>query len=82
MRANKRADMEPIVIEDLVKFGQDRGALATARQFLIDVLTVRAMVPTKSELKQIEHEADLTRLRKWLRRAVTAQSTAEAIGPE
>jgi hypothetical protein len=79
MRANKRADMGPVILEDLVKFGQDRAALATGRQFLIDVLAVRGLVPTKGELKLIERESDLLRLRTWVRGAVTAKSVAEAI---
>ena len=86
MQAMKRADMEPIVIEDLVKFGEDlgiaRGALENARQALTDVLSARGLTPNQSQLDLIERESSLTRLPSWLRSAATAASSSEAIKAE
>jgi len=98
MQAMRRADMEPMVIEDLVKFGEDRGfengvargfenglasgALSTAKESLVEVLLARGLTVQPDDLRIIEGEQDPTRLRTWLRRAATADSVEAVFADE
>jgi hypothetical protein len=77
--AMEQASMEPVIIEDLVKFGEDRGAWAEGRSALRHVLAIRKL-PLSSEQEQlIDACTDLATLRRWLGQAVLATSTAEAL---
>lgn len=82
--AMKMESMEPIVIEDLVKFGEDRGydrgwaaGLELLRGALLDVLGARAIPVGPDELARIALEASPEQLREWSRRAATATAAGE-----
>jgi hypothetical protein len=91
VRAMEQANLEPVVIEDLVKFGEDRGlkkglkrGRAQGRQeeecgTLRRVLALRKLPLSAAQDKQIDACADLATLRRWLDQAVFAESAAEAL---
>lgn len=91
VRAMEQANLEPVVIEDLVKFGEDRGlkkGLKRGREqgrqeeergTLRRVLALRNL-PLSAELEQqIDACTDLATLRRWLDQAVFADSAVEAL---
>ena len=91
-RAMEAAGMEPVVIEDFVKFGEDRGleqgleqgreqgreqgALEGRRAALIVVLTTRGLAVGDAERARVASETSAERLDAWLRRAIVAESVA------
>jgi hypothetical protein len=77
--AMEQANLEPVVIEDLVKFGEDRGLVKEARSTLRRVLTLRKLVLSADGEAQIDACADLATLRRWLDQAVLAASADEAL---
>ncbi len=91
VRAMEQANLEPVVIEDLVKFGEDRGlkkGLKKGREqgrqeeergSLRRVLALRKLPLSAEQEQQIDACADLATLRRWLDQAVFAHSTAEAL---
>jgi hypothetical protein len=83
-------NMEPIIIEDLVKFGEDRGfekgiekgieegRLEMAREMLLEMLDLRGISVDDSTRARILTEPSMDRLREWCRRALT-ESSVKAI---
>jgi hypothetical protein len=87
VRAMEQANLEPVVIEDLVKFGEDRGLkkglkrgrLEEERGTLRRVLVLRKLPLSAEQDRQIDACATLATLRRWLDQAVFALSAAEAL---
>jgi hypothetical protein len=93
--AMEQANLEPVVIEDLVKFGEDRGLKRglkkgreqgleqgrreEERSTLRRVLAVRKLGLSGPQEQQIDACADLATLRRWLDQAILAESAAEAL---
>ena len=92
--AMTRAGMEPVIIEDLVRFGQDRGveigikegmekgkleACHALARTLLDMLDARGLQPTPEERTTIEAETSIERLGRWCGRAGVASSVAEIL---
>ena len=79
LKAMKRADLGPFICEDLLLFGEDRGVLAMARRNVLQVLDARGLPVDDAQRSRVECEESLDRLDVWLRRAVVAPSTEEAL---
>jgi hypothetical protein len=83
VRAMEQANLEPVVIEDLVKFGEDRGMKkgrrAEERGTLRRVLALRKLALSAQQEHQIDACTDLATLRRWLDQAIFAESAAEAL---
>jgi hypothetical protein len=93
VKAMDRAQMEPIVIEDLVRFGEDRGMekgiekglaqglkkgrLAMAREALMAVLDARGLTLRPAQRRKVLAETSAERLRALLGRAANARTAAE-----
>jgi hypothetical protein len=83
----EQANLEPVVIEDLVKFGEDRGLKkglkkgrrAEERGALRRVLALRKLAVSPEQEQQIDACTDLPTLRRWLDQAIFALSAAEAL---
>ena len=86
VRAMEQANAEPVIIEDLVKFGEDRGLKkglkqgrrAEGRRSLRRVLALRKLALSAQQEKQIDACTDLATLHRWLDQAIFAESAAEA----
>jgi hypothetical protein len=91
VRAMEQANLEPVVIEDLVKFGEDRGLKKGLRRgreqgrqdeergTLRRVLVLRKLPLSAEQEQQIDACTDLATLRRWHDQAVFAESVAEAL---
>ncbi|MFT3765980.1 MAG: hypothetical protein QM820_10750 [Minicystis sp.] len=91
VRAMEQANLEPVMIEDLVKFGEDRGRKkglkkgreqgrrAEERETLRRVLALRKLPLDPEQEQQIDACADLATLRRWHDQAIFAESAAEAL---
>ncbi len=77
--AMDQVNLEPVIIEDLVKFGEDRGALRNERSTLRRVLALRKLEPSAEQEQQIAACKDLETLHRWLDQAIFAESAAEAL---
>ena len=92
IRAMAAADFEPIVIEDLVRFGEDRGferglargieqgraqGVEHLRGALLELIAVRLLKLNAEERKRIDAERDPDVLRAWISRAARVGSAAE-----
>lgn len=74
MEAMKAEDLEPIVIEDLVRFGEDRGyergvregAASAIARAILDILAQRGSVLDDERRCRLDAEKDPGRLREWL----------------
>ena len=83
----EHANLEPVVIEDLVKFGEDRGEKrglkkgrrAEERGTLRRVLALREIPLTPEQEQQIDACLDLATLRRWHDQAIFAASAVEAL---
>jgi hypothetical protein len=87
----EQANLEPVVIEDLVKFGEDRGLkkgrrqgrrkgqLELARSDLRRVLAVRKLALSAEGERRIDACSDLDTLGRWHDQAVLAASADEAL---
>jgi hypothetical protein len=75
--AMEQANMEPVVIEDLVKFGEDRGEVRRARADLRRVFARRRLVVGAEDEARIDACADLDTLDHWLDEAIVATNAAE-----
>jgi hypothetical protein len=84
VRAMEHANLKPVVIEDLVKFGKDlgrkQGRRAEERGTLRRLLTLRKLTLSPEQELQIDACRDLATLRRWHDQAVFATSAAEALG--
>ena len=92
--AMEQANLEPVIIEDLVKFGEDRGyergrleeqrasldrRLEEARVTLRRVLALRKLGLTADGEARIDACADLATLQRWHDQAVLAATADEAL---
>jgi hypothetical protein len=85
--AMEQANLEPVIIEDLVKFGEDRGyergrlegRLEEKRASLRSVLALRKLGLKTDDEARIDACADLPTLQRWLDQAVLAASADEAL---
>jgi hypothetical protein len=84
IRAMSQLD-PPMIIEDLVKFGEDRGMergmelgiVEGLRRSILDLFDARGIEADAIALDKIAAENDLERLRSWHRRAAVVASAAE-----
>ena len=77
--AMEQANLEPVIIEDLVKFGEDRGEDRALRRMLRRVLALRKLALNADGEARIDACTDLTTLQRWLDQAVLAASADEAL---
>jgi len=85
--AMEQANLGPVIIEDLVKFGEDRGydrgydrgRLVEARATLRRVFAVRKLRLNADGEGRIDACTDLATLQRWLDQAVVAASADEAL---
>jgi len=85
--AMEQANLEPVIIEDLVKFGEDRGyergrlegRLEERRGALRRVLAVRKLRLTADGEARINACTDLAMLQRWHDQAVLAATADEAL---
>jgi hypothetical protein len=81
--AMEQANLEPVIIEDLVKFGEDRGyergRLEEERATLRRVLALRKLGLTADGEARINACMDLATLQRWLDQAVLAATADEAL---
>jgi hypothetical protein len=90
--AMQQEELEPPIIEDLVRYGRDRGLHEgielgvdrgrhqEARAALLELLELRCLDLTDEQRARIESEASLDTLREWRRRAARAASVTEVFG--
>jgi hypothetical protein len=87
IRAMSQTD-PPLVIEDLVRFGEDRGyergrnegldaGRVELRRSVLELLEARGIEIEPGVRARIATENDLERLRGWIRRAALATSAVE-----
>ena len=79
VKAMEQANLEPVIIEDLVKFGEDRGRLEGERSTLRRVLALRKLGLKPDGEARIDACTDLATLQRWLDQAVLAASADEAL---
>jgi hypothetical protein len=85
MGAMNEISMEPVIIDDLVAFGEDigfergikTGRLEGIREALLTTFEARGIELGEPERARILEEPSMARLRAWLRRAFTAGSASE-----
>jgi hypothetical protein len=93
IQAMHEADLEPPIIEDLVRFGRDRGIsqgielgrtqgielgrTQGERRALFELLQARGLTPSAEQRSLVDSEHDSERLLAWLRLAATATSADE-----
>jgi hypothetical protein len=78
-----QASMQPVIIEDLVKFGIDQGLeqgrLQATREALLEIIEVRGLKLRPAQRRRVMAETSIARLRALRLRALTARTTAEII---
>jgi len=79
VKAMEQANLEPVIIEDLVKFGEDRGRLEEERSTLRRVLALRKLGLKPDGEARIDACTDLATLQRWHDQAVLAASADEAL---
>ncbi len=91
VKAMEDANLEPVVIEDLVKFGEDRGLKRglkkgheqgrreEERETLRRVLALRKLSLRPEQEQQIAACTDLLTLRRWHDQAIFAQNSEDAL---
>jgi hypothetical protein len=81
--AMEQANLQPVIIEDLVKFGEDRGyergQLEEGRATLRRVLALRKLRVKADGEARINACMDLETLRRWHDQAVLAATADEAL---
>jgi len=77
--AMEQANLEPVIIEDLVKFGEDRGEDRALRRMLRRLLALRKLALNADGEARIDACTDLATLQRWLDQAVLAASADEAL---
>ena len=83
----EQASVEPVVMEDFVRVvedvafenGVETGALAEARDALLDTLDARGLTLLPAERERIRTEESIDRLRIWHRRAATMRSATKIL---
>jgi hypothetical protein len=82
IQAMHDADLDPPIIEDLVRFGRDlgltQGIELGERRALLQLVQARGLTLSAEQRALIDSEHDPERLLAWLRRAATA-TTADAV---
>jgi hypothetical protein len=82
-RAMAGAGMEPIIIEDLVFFGEDRGEargiVKGQAKAVLQVADLRGLSLTEAQRARVLACTDLPTLEAWLTRAVTAASAEDIL---
>jgi hypothetical protein len=73
-------EASPQTQQQLMEKGIEEGRLTEARDALRQVLLQRQLTPSKDDDARIEACTDLATLKRWLNRAVTAASVADALG--
>ncbi len=96
VNAMAERNLGPVIIEDLVDFGHEKGleqglkqgleqglerGLAGAKASLLDVLAHRGFTPGAGHRQLVESERSLEALREWLRRALAAATVDEIFAP-
>jgi hypothetical protein len=83
VKAMEQANLEPVIIEDLVKFGEDRGyergRLEEERSTLRRVLALRKLGLKPDGEARIDACTDLATLQRWHDQAVVAASADEVL---
>ena len=83
VNAMEQVNLEPVVIEDLVKFGEDRGLKKGQRKAdraaLRRVLALRKLSLSAEQERRIGACTDLATLERWHDQAVFAESADEAL---
>jgi hypothetical protein len=81
VKAMQSAAFEPVIIEDLVKFGEDigfeKGLLEGLRKALFAVLAGRGLRLGPKGKQRVAAEDSTERLQRWLSRAASARSARE-----
>ena len=96
VRAMERADMQPVIIEDLVDYGYeqgleegiekgierglDEGQRAATAASVLAILEARGLLPSEQERARVLSEPSLEVLRGWVRRAAAVTTVAELLG--
>ena len=82
----EQASVEPVIMEDFVRVVEDvafeNGALAEARDALLDTLDARGLTLLPAERERIRTEESIDRLRLWHRRAATMRSATKVLTEE
>jgi hypothetical protein len=91
VEAMNEMSMEPVIIEDLVKIGEDigfergiqkgieEGRIEIAREWLLSTLEARGIELDEHDRARILAEPSMDRLRAWHRRALTIRSAGEIL---
>lgn len=84
--AMERNGQEPILIEDLIKIGEDdgfeKGRQTTLREGIVMVLEARGVPLDAAQRARIEAELDADRLAAWMRRAAVATDARAVFADE
>ena len=84
VNAMQRAGVEPVIIEDLVRFGVDQGierGRAEGRvEALLGIFRARGLTPTDAQREHIVACTDITVLDGWIGRAAVASSVVDVLG--
>jgi len=78
-RRMSAAGFEPVIIEDFVYFGEDRGMLKATANSVLKVAAVRGLAFSDAQREKVLACTDLATLEDWLGRAVTAASAEEVL---
>lgn len=87
VKAMEQVQLEPVIIEDLVKIGEDRGRKegrkegrrAEARRLVRQFLEQRGLALTPEQEQQLDACDELDTLRRWVAQAPFAESAAAAL---
>lgn len=80
-QAMEPANMEPVIIEEFVTFGMERGEVRGRVQSLLRVLEARKLTLTDAERATRLACADLKTLDRWITRAATCTTAAAVFAP-
>src|SRR6185503_4805976 len=73
VQAMRAEGVEPVLVEDLVRYGEDIGFARGLRVAIFDAVAGRERVIDEAQRRRIETETDPERLRAWLRALVAGQ---------
>jgi ribosomal protein L13E len=77
--AMQKARVEPVIVEELVRYGFDQGIEQGLRYAVLAVREARKLAPSAEERRRLEVEANADKLRRWIARAAVAGSVQEAL---
>ena len=78
-RRMSAAGFEPVIIEDFVYFGEDRGMLKATANSVLKVASVRGLVFSEAQREKVLACTDLATLEDWLGRAAIVASAEEVL---